>query len=82
MTEAHLGEQTFVKWDGQAITLRKDSGFEGCDPEITLTPAILNELVLFIEDTFSLRITVGSKSGGDFSAFIEDEKEREKKANV
>ena len=85
--EVHLGEQTFAKWDGQAITLRKDSGFEECDPEITLTPAIMNELVLFIEDTFNLRITVGSRSGGDFAAFvpndnqadIEDMKEKEKK---
>ena len=69
-TEVHLGEQTFARWDGKAIILHKDSGFDNCDPEITLTPEIMNELVMFIEDTFNLRITVGSKSGGDFAAFL------------
>lgn len=70
MTEVHLGDHTYAKWDGEAITLRKDSGFDGADPEISLTPALLNEMVLFIEDTFNLRITVGSKSGGDFTPFL------------
>lgn len=80
MTEVHLGDATYAKWDGESITLRKDSGFDGADQEICLTPALMNELVLYIEDTFNLRITVGSKSDGDFSAFIDDMKEKEKKA--
>jgi hypothetical protein len=78
VTERYLGDGLYASWDGFQVKLRAPR--DGGDHEIYLEPGVFNEFVLFIEDTFNIRVSVGAKSGElPISAFIA---EQEKEASV
>lgn len=66
--ETYLGDGLYASYDGYQIKLRAPSG--GVDNKVYLDPNTMNEFVQFVENTFNLRITVGSRSDADFTPFI------------